>query len=438
LETEHLIFQIIPRWGFSNAAHVLARQTSKSEGGEIMKTKSILAVSATVALAIGMGATGQIASAQQQDSQWNNLVGTAVSNAVLAEIQQEVANAAARIAAAQTAAIAQKVDGKIQAKLAALQDRLEAAQERAVIAAQQAETPRARVFLNGEDFSTADETGWLGVTPEDISADRAKELKLSAARGVYVSDVEKDSPAEKAGLKPGDVITEFNGQHVEGVTQFRRLVRETPPGHSVAIVVSRDGKSQTLNATLSTMTDQFQHQFRMNLGNGMRDFTLNMPNMQNWEGPAIAPMPPTAPMTPRPAMPPGTYSFSTPEGGFGYGFGSGSGFGIGSTPSIGISGENLNGQLGTYFGAPDGEGVLVREVESGSPAEKAGLKAGDVITKVAGDRVTTLGELQSKLRAKREEKTVQITVVRHGSETNVTVEPNKPKTLAPAHARGVA
>src|ERR1019366_5847462 len=153
--------------------------------------------------------------------------------------------------------------------------------------------------------------------------------------------------------------------------QFRRLVRETPPGHSVAIVVSRDGTSQTLNATLSTMTGQFQHQFRMNLGNGMRDFTLNMPNMQNWEGPAIAPMPP---MAPRPAMPPGTYSFSTPEGGFGYGFGSGSGFGIGSTPSIGISGENLNGQLGTYFGAPDGEGVLVREVESGSPAEKAGLK----------------------------------------------------------------
>jgi S1-C subfamily serine protease len=82
--------------------------------------------------------------------------------------------------------------------------------------------------------------------------------------------------------------------------------------------------------------------------------------------------------------------------------------------------------------------VLVREVESGSPAEKAGLKAGDVITKVAGDRVTTLGELQSKLRAKSEEKTVQITVVRHGSETNVTVEPNKPKTIAPAHPRGVA
>jgi C-terminal processing protease CtpA/Prc len=339
--------------------------------------------------------------------------------------------------------IAQKVDSRIQAKLAAVQDKIDAARERELIALEQATAPQARITLNGEDFSSMDETGWLGVTPEDISGDRAKELKLSAARGVYVSEVEKDSPAEKAGLKSGDVITEFNGQHVEGVTQFRRLVRETPPGHSVAIVVTRDGKSQTLNATLSTMSDQFQH-LRVNIGNRMHDFTMNVQPFENWEGPAIAPRVPRAFVTPRPAMPamppepPNVWSYSTPEGGYGYGFGTGSGFGMGMTPSIGISGENLNGQLGTYFGAPDGEGVLVREVESGSPAEKAGLKAGDVITKVASDRVKTIGELQSKLREKREDKTVQITVVRHGAETNITVEPNKPRKIAPARAHGVA
>jgi serine protease Do len=411
-----------------------------------MNTKKILAVAAAGVLAIGIGAAGQSASAQQQkrNSDWDNAIGSVVTDAVLAQVQQEVADVTARIAAVQSKVIAQKVDAKIQAKLAAVQDKLQAAQERELIALEQAATPRARITLNGEDFSSMDETGWLGVTPEDISADRAKELKLSAARGVYVSEVEKDSPAEKAGLKSGDVISEFNGQHVEGVTQFRRLVRETPPGHSVAIVVTRDGKSQTLNATLSTMSDQFQHQFRI-LGDGMQNFTMNMQPFQNWEGPAIAaPRAPRSFVTPRPSTPamppepPSVWSFTTPEGGYGYGFGAGSGFGIGMTPSIGISGENLNGQLGTYFGAPDGEGVLVREVESGSPAEKAGLKAGDVITKVAGDRVKTLGELQSKLREKREEKTVQITVLRRGSETNVTVEPNKPRTIAPAHARGVA
>jgi serine protease Do len=414
-----------------------------------MNTKKILAIAAVAALVIGIGAAGQSASAQQkqQNSQWDNqlnrTIGSAVTQAVLAEVQQEVSNVTAQIAAMQADVIAQKVDAKVQAKLAAVQEKLQAAQERELIALEQAEPPRARVTLNGEDFSSMDETGWLGVTPEDISADRAKELKLSAARGVYVSEVEKDSPAEKAGLKSGDVIAEFNGQHVEGVTQFRRLVRETPPGHNVAIVVTRDGKSQTLNATLSTMSDQFQH-LRVNIGNRLQNYTLNVQPFENWEGPAIAPRAPRAPMTPRPAMPamppeaPNVWSFSTPEGGYGYGFGTGSGFGMGMTPSIGISGENLNGQLGTYFGAPDGQGVLVRDVESGSPAEKAGLKAGDVITKVAGDRVKTLGDLQSKLREKREDKTVQITVVRHGSETNLSVEPNKPKTIAPARARGIA
>jgi S1-C subfamily serine protease len=391
-----------------------------------MKTKVIFAVSAVAALAFGIGAA-QIASAQQRDSQWDRSIGTAVSNAVVAQIQQEVANATARIAQVQTAAIAQKVDEKIQAKLAKVQEKIEAAQERAWVAAeQQATTPSARVWVGD-----GEETGWLGVTPEDISADRAKELKLSAARGIYISDVEKDSPAEKAGLKSGDVILEFNGVHVEGVTQFRRLVRETPPGHSVAIVISRDGKSQTINATLATMSDQFERQFR-SFGNNMRDFTFTMPDMGRWETPRVAPMPPM------PAMPPRTYSYTMPEGGYGFGFGSGGGIMMGSTPSIGISGENLNGQLGTYFGAPDGEGVLVREVQSGSPAEKGGLKAGDVITKVAGERVRTLGELQSRLREKREDKSVQITVLRRGSESTVTVEPNRPKTIAPARRGGIA
>jgi serine protease Do len=399
-----------------------------------MRMKTILTVSAAAALVLGIGATGQTVRAQQQDSQWSAAIGNAVTNAVLAEVQQEVANAAARIAATTSAAVAQKVDAKIQAKLAAAQVKWEAAQKRAASEAlEQAEPARPRVYISGD----GDETGWLGVTPEDISADRAKELKLSTARGVYVSEVEEGSPAEKAGLKSGDVITEFNGQHVEGVTQFRRLVRETPPGHNVTIVVSRDGKTQTINATLSTMSDEFQHQFRVNVGNGIRDFTLNMPDIQNWEGPMVAPSP-AMPRTPAAPAPPGSYSYSFPGGGYGFGFGSGSGVLMGSSPSIGISGENLTGQLGAYFGAPDGEGVLVHEVQSGSPAEKGGLKAGDVITKVAGERVKTLGELQSKLREKRDDKSVQITVLRRGSETNLTVEPNRPKTIAPARGRGVA
>jgi len=397
-----------------------------------MKMKTILAASAVAALAIGIGATAKSTPAQQQDSQWNRSLGTVISDAVLSQIQQEVSDITAQVASTTSAAVAQRVDARIQEKLAKAQTKIQAAQVRALARVlAQAETPRARVLIGGD----GDDTGWLGVTPEDVSADRAKELKLSSARGVYVNEVEPDSPAEKAGLKSGDVILEFNGQHVEGATQFRRLVRETPAGRSVAIVISRDGKSQTINATLSNMSDQFEHQFRMNFGDGRRALTLNSPNW-NWDGPEVhvAPMPAMPAM---PTMPPHTYSYTIPGEGFGFGFGSGTGIGIG-WPTIGISGENLSGQLGTYFGAPDGEGVLVREVESGSPAEKSGMKAGDVITKVAGERVRTLREMQSKLREKREDKTVQITVVRHGSETNLTVEPNKPKTIPPARPGRVA
>ncbi|PYU77567.1 MAG: hypothetical protein DMG51_20425, partial [Acidobacteria bacterium] len=86
--------------------------------------------------------------------------------------------------------------------------------------------------------------------------------------------------------------------------------------------------------------------------------------------------------------------------------------------------EDLSGQLGAFFGAPDGEGILVRDVYSGSPAEKAGVKAGDVITSLNGDRIRTVGDLREKLSAKRDDKdrTVKLGVLRNKSEISLAVE----------------
>jgi S1-C subfamily serine protease len=104
-------------------------------------------------------------------------------------------------------------------------------------------------------------------------------------------------------------------------------------------------------------------------------------------------------------------------------------FGFGATlpasPILGITAQDLSGQLGKYFGAPDGEGVLITNVESDSAAAKAGLQAGDVITKVDGDRVRTLAELRDHLRDKREVKSVALSVLRKGSEISINVEPRK-------------
>ncbi len=397
-----------------------------------MKTKRLLAIGTFAALASGLVAIG--ACAQDQESDCGRATSEIVRQAVRQQVQQAVLQARVQAHAQLARAISENVSSSITNAVnttvtnavmnevtARVNSRIQAAlanslawQDGAGIFAQQTPPATPRAIIGDEEFSLLEETGWLGVTPEEVSADRAKELKLASARGVYVSEVEKESPAEKAGLKSGDVITEFNGEHVEGVAQFRRLVRETPSGRTISIAVWRDGRAQTLSVTLGDYEDQFQNQY----GSTMRELrprlNLTIPDQQ-----MITPWPPEA----------HAFEYSIPEGNFNFN-GDSNIFRMSPTPMLGISAESVSGQLGTYFGAPDGEGVLVREVNSGSPAEKAGMKAGDVIVKVEGDRVRTLNEMQSKLREKREAKTVQVTVMRRGAETTLTVEPNKP----PAHS----
>ena len=88
-------------------------------------------------------------------------------------------------------------------------------------------------------------SSYLGVMVQEVDSDRAKALKLHEEAGVEVTRVEPDSPAEKAGLKNGDAIMQYNGQRVEGMEQFSRLVRETPPGRDVKIEIVRGGAAQT-------------------------------------------------------------------------------------------------------------------------------------------------------------------------------------------------
>jgi serine protease Do len=235
-----------------------------------------------------------------------------------------------------------------------------------------------------------DGSSWLGVETHEVTSDKAKELKLSAVRGVVLGKIVPDSPAAKAGLKENDVVTEINGQHVEGAAQFRRMIHEIPAGRSIQLTVWRDGHSQTVSATLGKSEE--------------RRRVMKM----------VAPTP-------------GTFAFRMPEipdipsmewnGNMLFG---------GGQPRLGIDAEDLSGQLGAFFGAPDGEGILVRDVNSGTPAEKAGVKAGDVITSLNGERIHTVGELREKLSAKHEDnikdRTVKLGVLRNKSEISLNVE----------------
>jgi serine protease Do len=233
------------------------------------------------------------------------------------------------------------------------------------------------------------ETGWLGLSIEEVSAQKARELKLPGDYGVLVNEVGADSPAAKAGLKNGDVITDYDGQRVEGVLEFRRLVRETPPGRTAKMTIWRDGHSQTISAEVGKNENPNGDSLFQSM---MRRFGNPGPNM---------------------------FRFGTS---------------VPAAPVLGITAQDLSGQLGKYFGAPDGEGVLITNVEANSPAAKAGLEAGDVITKVDGDRVRTLAELRDQLRLKREAKTVMLSVLRKGSEISVNIEPRRGQSRGAARS----
>jgi serine protease Do len=238
-----------------------------------------------------------------------------------------------------------------------------------------------------------DSSGWLGVDIGEVTAEKARSLKLSSPRGALVNDVEPDSPASKAGLQAGDVILEFEHQPVEGTVQFRRLVRETPPGRTIPLTVWRDGRLQALSIEVGDRGRALESNLR---AFGPRDFA--MPNFDSHD-----------------------FQFDMPE------------MFSGITPALGISAEDLSGQLGAYFGAPDGEGVLVREVRAGSPAEKAGLQTGDVITRLDNAPVRSVAGLREQLHARREQKSVTLATLRKGAPLTVTVTLDHPRHAEPTH-----
>ena len=301
------------------------------------------------------------------------------------------------------ARLEQKIE-KLRARLEGRQDQIaNLAESHAMLASDMALAQHRQAIEQLEAFPVLaddqmnlvfDEEGssWLGVELHEVTGDTAKELKLSSERGVVLGKIVPDSPAAKAGLKENDVVTEINGQRVEGAAQFRRMIHEIPADRSVQLTVWRDGRAQNLSVTLGK-SEERRHSFAVTAPTP-GTFAFRMPEM------------PELPDTP-------VMEWN-------------GNFLLGGQPRLGIDAEDLNGQLGTFFGAPDGEGILVREVNSGSPAEKAGAKAGDVITSFNGERIRSLGELREKLSAKREAKdkdrTVKLGVLRNKSEVSLSVE----------------
>ncbi len=234
--------------------------------------------------------------------------------------------------------------------------------------------------------------GYLGVGVAEITEERVKTLKLKSDHGVVVMNVGEETPAARAGLKELDVIVAFNGQPVDGVEQFTRVVRETPPNRKVAIQIVRGGAPQTITATTATRSPA---------------------NVLGGSLPPMPPMPemPVIPRTPWDEESPLTnLNRATIFRGFPF-----------AQSFAGMDAEPVGGQLAEYFGVK--EGVLVRSVEPESPAQKAGLKAGDVIVRSANKPIRTPSELSRQVHALVARKApVVLTAVRNHKEMPFTLK----------------
>lgn len=249
-------------------------------------------------------------------------------------------------------------------------------------------TTKVRHFATPEvvEFEGTAGHSYLGVGVADISTERVQALKLKDDRGVEIVQVDQDAPAGKAGLKERDVIVSFNGTPVESQEQFKRLMRETPPGRTVSLDIMRDGQPQNIKVQLADRkkleSSVWPHE--------PQDFAF------------VAP--PTPPMPPMPDFPRSWAEQSITR----------------IRSNSGITLESMTPQLGDYFGVKNGEGMLVRSVQKGSAAETAGLRAGDVIIKVGDQKIADNSDWREALRNGKNGK-VAIVIVRDKKEQTLSM-----------------
>src|SRR6201997_2938213 len=229
----------------------------------------------------------------------------------------------------------------------------------------------------GEESGTS---SYLGVDIADVSRDRMGALKLKEEKGVEVTMVDQDAPAGKAGIKEHDVILTMNGTPIESGAQLRRMIHETPPGRMIKLGLSRDGQPLALEVQLADKHKE------MTSWSKPGDIHVNVPPIH-------------VPDIDIPSM---------------------NMVVVTSSARSGLMVENITPQLGEFFGVKNGTGVLVRSVEKGSRAEKAGFRAGDVIVKVGDQLVHDTSDFAHGVRSRNTD-SVNVVVMRDRKEQTLTL-----------------
>ncbi|MDQ2976480.1 MAG: PDZ domain-containing protein [Acidobacteriota bacterium] len=260
------------------------------------------------------------------------------------------------------------------------------------------------MFIEGGSF--------LGVYAEDISKENMGRYGLREVRGVGITQVVKDSPAEKAGLRKDDVIMRFEGDSVTSVRKLTRLVSEVAPDQTARLSISRGGTEQEVSVTMGKR-DQATNTFHRFPGFEGLEGLQGLEGLKGLQGPEGF----------HGVLPPGAkiwkWEGTGPDG-------QGLVFAFGGGRRIGVSTTQLTKQLADYFGIADGKGVLVTSVADDSPAAKAGIKAGDVITAIDGEKVEGAGDLSRAINKKKDGE-VTLTVIHNKNQRTVTVTPTEAK-----------
>jgi len=210
---------------------------------------------------------------------------------------------------------------------------------------------------------------WIGIQIKDLSSDIAEKNNLKNNNGVLITGVEKNSPAEKAGLNENDIILEFNGKEVKNSDELINLIRKEKPGENVKLLILRDKNKKSFTITLE---EKPKNKF----------FEGNFPFVFNW-----------------------------------------------NKPKLGLQLFELNPELGEYFQSPTKKGMLVKKVLKDSPAEKAGIKPGDVIIGIGKESVEDLHDITSSLKYYNKGDKVELTIIRKGEQIKIPIEITEAQTI---------
>ena len=207
---------------------------------------------------------------------------------------------------------------------------------------------------------------------QELTKDVRNGLGLKIKSGVLVSDVMDDSPAEEAGLRDGDVIIEFDGKKVRSPRDLKRLVLRADGGDEVAVKIVRGNKKKTLHITVGEEPES-------------GSFTLDLPeDLSGFTG--------------------GLLSFFNPA------------------RRLGVRVTDLNKDLGGYFDVGEWEGVLVLDVEDDSPAAQGGVKPGDVIVELNGEKIRSVDQLKDEVGDLEDDENVDLKVIRRGKGKKLSVK----------------